>query len=43
LAHRATGAVILSAAAIAAALGLGACNSDDDQKPPQAATATSAT
>ncbi len=35
--------MILSAAAIAAALGLGACSADTEQKHPEAATATSAT
>ncbi|MDV3135084.1 hypothetical protein [Mycobacterium sp. 29Ha] len=35
--------MILSAAAIAAALGLGACSADTEQKQPEAATATSAT
>jgi hypothetical protein len=38
--HRTTGAVILSAVAIAAALGLGACGADSGQKQPEIATGT---
>ena len=39
--HRTTGAVILSAVAIAAALGLGACGAESEQKqPPEVATGT---
>ncbi len=36
--HRTTGAVILSAVAIAAALGLGACGADSQDNQPEAAT-----
>jgi hypothetical protein len=38
--HRTTGAAILSAVAIAAALGLGACGTESEQKQPEAATET---
>ena len=40
--HRIAGAVILSAVAIAAALGLGACGAESEQKQPEAATETAA-